>query len=170
MIEEENEGEEEEEEEEEEKEDDEDNDDNDDDTTTMEEEEDYHWCVYGWECKLCQQEREEKDKEEKEGYMVGNEDEGFCDRCGETKNDDLEQAEEEEEEETEEEDDDSEEDEETVAINGGEYSRKRKMTRGENFQDLIVVLIHRVAHVCVLLVFIICYYVLLFYFKDSIHT
>ena len=119
---------------------------------------------------MCQQEREEKDKEEKEGYMVGNEDEGFCDRCGETKNDDLEQAEEEEEEETEEEDDDSEEDEETVAINGGEYSRKRKMTRGENFQDLIVVLIHRVAHVCVLLVFIICYYVLLFYFKDSIHT
>ena len=59
--------------------------------------------------------------------------------------------------------DDSEEDEETVAINGGEYSRKRKMTRGENFQDLIVVLIHRVAHVCVLLVFIICYYVLLFF-------
>ena len=168
MIEEENEGEE--EEEEEEKEDDEDNDDNDDDTTTMEEEEDYHWCVYGWECKLSQQEREEKDNEEKEGYMVGNEDEGFCDRCGETKNDDLEQAEEEEEEETEEEDDDSEEDEETVAINGGEYSRKRKMTRGENFQDLIVVLIHRVAYVCVLLVFMICYYVLLFYFKDSIHT
>ena len=82
----------------------------------------------------------------------------------------LEQAEEEEEEETEEEDDDSEEDEETVAINGGEYSRKRKMTRGENFQDLIVVLIHRGAHVCVLLVFMICYYVLLFYFKDSIHT
>ena len=88
----------------------------------------------------------------------------------EEEDDDLEQAEEEEEEETEEEDDDSEEDEETVAINGGEYSRKRKMTRGENFQDLIVVLIHRVAPVCVLLVFIICYYVLLFYFKDSIHT
>ena len=58
------------EEEEEEKEDDEDNDDNDDDTTTMEEEEDYHWCVYGWECKLCQQEEEEVDVEE---YDVENE-------------------------------------------------------------------------------------------------
>jgi len=67
MIEEENEGE---EEEEEEKEDDEDNDDNDDDTTTMEEEEDYHWCVYGWECKLCQQEEEEVEVEE---YEVENE-------------------------------------------------------------------------------------------------
>ena len=24
--------------------------------------EDYHWCVYGWECKLCHQEKEKKEK------------------------------------------------------------------------------------------------------------